>query len=369
MPNELTKNTLTIKVWPTLLMVFHWSLPLLFILSYLSSQSSQYLTVHIMSGFIITGLIILRLFYAFFGPEIVRYKNFYVSPKALIKHLLLVIKGNPPSHIGHPPPAGWMLLLTQVIVLLFFITGSLSYLGIEQQHIGSFNITFAQGSFYKNIHELLFYIMILLVSTHLIGVIRESQNNNINLALSFITGKKELKNEQYKQWKQWNKKSHFTIASLLMLVFILFSSAWTVQKIEPSVVQLNNPQYKPLWEEECASCHEAYYPNLLTSKNWNIMLNQLEDHFGEDAGLGYEDRDSLIIFLSSNSADTSPLKAAHYMKKNPTQSIQSNPFWKSKHPDIEKLVADNFNDKTPSQCSICHLDAKSGRFESSHITF
>ena len=76
-----------------------------------------------------------------------------------------------------------------------------------------------------------------------------------------------------------------------------------------------------------------------------------------------------IIFLSSNSADISPLKAAHYMKKNPTQSIQSNPFWKSKHPDIEKLVADNFNDKTPSQCSICHLDAKSGRFESSHITF
>ena len=48
----------------------------------------------------------------------------------------------------------------------------------------------------------------------------------------------------------------------------------------------NNDHLKPVtnqtYNETCGGCHFAYQPELLPSASWLKILNQLDDHFGEE---------------------------------------------------------------------------------------
>ncbi|MDH5218993.1 MAG: diheme cytochrome c, partial [Gammaproteobacteria bacterium] len=40
-----------------------------------------------------------------------------------------------------------------------------------------------------------------------------------------------------------------------------------------------------LYKEECSACHMAYQPGLLPARSWEKMMDNLADHFGENAEL------------------------------------------------------------------------------------
>ncbi|UCE57103.1 MAG: hypothetical protein JSV31_18145 [Desulfobacterales bacterium] len=42
------------------------------------------------------------------------------------------------------------------------------------------------------------------------------------------------------------------------------------------------PVTNQTYRETCAECHFAYQPELLPSAAWLKVLNQLDDHFGEE---------------------------------------------------------------------------------------
>ena len=44
-----------------------------------------------------------------------------------------------------------------------------------------------------------------------------------------------------------------------------------------------------LYEIECASCHMAYPPGLLSEKSWLNVMNELSKHFDTDASLDEKD--------------------------------------------------------------------------------
>jgi hypothetical protein len=57
----------------------------------------------------------------------------------------------------------------------------------------------------------------------------------------------------------------------------------------------DNEEYlKPVtnqtYRETCGECHFAYQPELLPSASWLKILNQLDDHFGEEVDA---DRDTI----------------------------------------------------------------------------
>ena len=47
----------------------------------------------------------------------------------------------------------------------------------------------------------------------------------------------------------------------------------------------------PVWQTECGSCHMAFPPALLTQGNWNALMQELDTHFGVNAGLDEKTRD------------------------------------------------------------------------------
>lgn len=55
------------------------------------------------------------------------------------------------------------------------------------------------------------------------------------------------------------------------------------------------------FEEECASCHMAYPPQMLHADSWRAMMGDLSHHFGSDASIDEKRRIAIADFLVANS--------------------------------------------------------------------
>lgn len=60
--------------------------------------------------------------------------------------------------------------------------------------------------------------------------------------------------------------------------------------------------YPAAYVEECASCHVAYPPQLLTAPGWRQVMAGLDKHFGSDASLDAQRRAAIAGFLQTNAS-------------------------------------------------------------------
>lgn len=124
--------------------------------------------------------------------------------------------------------------------------------------------------------------------------------------------------------------------------------------------------------EECGSCHFAYPPGLHTSESWSKLLNAdaLSDHFGENAELDEDTLSLLNVYVLENAAEKSYYKrsrkitrAAATMDSAPLR-ITENVYIKRKHHEIpDKMMKDNPDVMSHSNCNACHTQAEKGIFD------
>ena len=77
------------------------------------------------------------------------------------------------------------------------------------------------------------------------------------------------------------------------------------------------------FEEECASCHMAFPPQMLHADSWRAMMGDLAHHFGSDASLDEKRRAAITDFLARNSGGRKTGPAAPC---SPRRSAPSSPF-------------------------------------------
>lgn len=139
--------------------------------------------------------------------------------------------------------------------------------------------------------------------------------------------------------------------------------------------------YPAFYVEECASCHIAYPPQLLTAPGWERVLAQLDKHYGTDASIDAKRRVTIADFLRRN-ASTRPRHDGHA----PTEAsarITRTPWFVREHgttpppapaatpraaPGVAALPAA----RTPqsaavaggsfANCAACHTDAAKGDY-------
>lgn len=125
------------------------------------------------------------------------------------------------------------------------------------------------------------------------------------------------------------------------------------------------------YTEECGSCHFTYFPGMLPSKSWRLLLSDsnLNKHFGEEIDLDKPTKSQILNYLTIDSADKSKYKRSKKINRSisPNESplrITETRYINDKHRKIPlKLVTENSEVESLSNCDSCHKEAEKGIFD------
>ncbi len=206
-----------IQVWDLLVRIFHWSLVLFVLVTFLTGDEES--LIHRYVGYAVLGLIIVRVVWGFIGSKYARFKNFIYPPATAIKYLKKLLQGSPQYYIGHNPAAGWMVLLLLALLFVVCGTGHLAYQPKDQSLSSHGDNSFVsivkyaradsddddddddknehheyydkeENEFWEELHETASFTLLSLILLHICGALVSSKLHNENLVNAMITGKK-----------------------------------------------------------------------------------------------------------------------------------------------------------------------------------
>jgi len=161
--------------------------------------------------------------------------------------------------------------------------------------------------------------------------------------------------------------------ALVLMTGTLLFSAMSLVLAESSpgekyrVDPVTNQQYK----DECGACHFAYQPGLLPTNSWRKVMDNLAEHFGDNAELSEVLRQDLLEYLENNSADNSnaylSLKVMRSLPRTGTiTKISKIGFIAREHDGISRRMVAS---ESPglSNCNDCHQLAEEGSYNESEI--
>ena len=100
-------------------------------------------------------------------------------------------------------------------------------------------------------------------------------------------------------------------------------------------------------------------------------MDNLSEHFGDDASLLENERKAILSFLIQHNADTSTQEMSYKISKSiGSEGIiamtQTN-FWKNQHQAIPKRVFEHSEVRSKANCKACHNDIEKGLIEDDKI--
>jgi len=167
----------TLKVWDPLVRIFHWSLVGGFAFAY--ATADEWDKAHETTGYVIAGLIGFRVLWGLIGPKHARFVDFVTRPSRVLQYLKDSREGKAKRYMGHNPAGGAMVLALLSAITLIAMTGYMmttkSFWGVE---------------WVEDVHEVLVNGTLVLIITHVAGVVFASREHKENLVLAMITGRK-----------------------------------------------------------------------------------------------------------------------------------------------------------------------------------
>ena len=348
-----------VKVWDLPVRLFHWTLAASVAVACVAGflLGASWLNLHLIAGSIIAVLILFRLIWGFTGSAYSRFSSFVFRPSEIIAH----IRGGVGREAGHNPLGALMVFALLAVLAAIVVSGAILLGGAFKQGPFKSLITFATAWPAREIHELLAYGILALVAGHLGGVIFESRRSGENLAASMVTGRKR------------NGFAHALLRTqpktLLALVATLLIGGGAVGGVY--ALSLKPPYGVPAftanqaWAKECSACHIAFHPSLLPAASWSAMMDDLANHFGEDASLDAATTADIKTFLTANAAegwDTLPANRLRNVNPDKPLEITATRFWTFMHGDLPEALFKSKPVGAKQNCAACHADAATGLF-------
>lgn len=181
----------TVNVWDPFVRIFHWSLVLAFTVAYVTEE--DLMDIHSLAGYVVLGLLALRLVWGFIGPRYARFSDFAYSVSTIRGFLTDTLHQRAKRYLGHNPAGGAMIFLLLASLLITSFTGLGIYAAAEQAGPLAGLLT-NSSEFTKEAleetHEFFANFTLFLVLVHIAGVIVESFIHRENLAKAMVTGHK-----------------------------------------------------------------------------------------------------------------------------------------------------------------------------------
>ncbi len=114
----------------------------------------------------------------------------------------------------------------------------------------------------------------------------------------------------------------------------------------------------PLTRQECSDCHMAYSPLMLPMRSWIAIMNDLPNHFGEDASLDKATTDAIATYLVKYAADSNGRSSPYLSSVNQNTTpmrITELPWFQREHGTRTRANAANKPEiGSISNCIGCH---------------
>jgi cytochrome b len=180
-----------VKVWDVFVRLFHWSLALLVLGSFLTSEKDRLVPIHVKLGLAIVALVVARVAWGFLGPSAARFRTFVRGPRDVAAYARELVRGRPTRHLSHNPLGGAMVVALLVTLAAVAATGALVYAGPRFDGPLAALFTRREAKALKELHEALSSGLIGLVVVHVAGVIASSLLERQNLVRGMLTGWKD----------------------------------------------------------------------------------------------------------------------------------------------------------------------------------
>ena len=163
------------RIWDLPTRLFHWLLVLLVAVTAKTGffGPANALDLHVWSGYAITALIVFRLIWGLFGSEYSRLDRLFSALANLREHITGLLRLRPKHYIGHNPAGSLMILALILVLTAILLTGLVVLGGTEKQGLLSGLTSYDMGHLAKGAHQLLAYLLMLMVLAHLAGVVTE----------------------------------------------------------------------------------------------------------------------------------------------------------------------------------------------------
>ena len=165
-----------VPVWDPLVRILHWSLAAGVITAYLS-QDPQWL--HDWAGYLVLGIVALRLIWGLLGPASARFASFLRGPTATLAYLAQILRGHPRRFLGHNPAGGAMIVALLGAVA---VTAGSGWLMVTDRFWGNRLV--------EAIHEIAADATIALAALHVLGGLVACLQHRENLVAAMVTGRK-----------------------------------------------------------------------------------------------------------------------------------------------------------------------------------
>jgi hypothetical protein len=109
--------------------------------------------------------------------------------------------------------------------------------------------------------------------------------------------------------------------------------------------------------KECGECHMAYQPALLPRESWAAMMDDLPNHFGEDASLPDKLAADIRAYLTGAS------EPARRNRGQPELRITGTRWWIHEHDDVRASAWRDPKVGAKSNCAACHKQAEQGYYD------
>jgi cytochrome b len=182
---------LPMRIWDLPTRVFHWTLVVLIVTSWLSAKL-DWMRIHVLCGYSILTLLLFRIVWGFIGSDTARFAGFLKSPLAVIRHLLHLARREPDTEVGHNAAGGWMVVVMLAILMVQTITGLCANDDVLTEGPLARIVGKDRSDWLTHIHSVNFTLIEIVVAAHVLAIVTYRLLKGHNLLWPMITGKKRL---------------------------------------------------------------------------------------------------------------------------------------------------------------------------------
>ncbi len=198
------------RVWDPVVRLGHWTLVTAFFIAWFTDD--ELLSQHVWAGYVVAGVVLVRLLWGVVGTEHARFGDFVRSPGATLSYLGQILTNRARRYIGHNPAGGAMILAMLASLAVTVFSGMEIY-AIEENAgpLATIDISVDPGlipaahadndedsdgggmggeDFWEEVHEASANFTLFLVLLHVLGVLVASISHRENLVRAMITGRK-----------------------------------------------------------------------------------------------------------------------------------------------------------------------------------